>query len=107
MPDLIGRFEVVGRIAIGDRRDLLLAREPSGRPVMIQHVPRGAGRGSAARHPNLVETLELAQVGEELFMVMEYLEGETLAGLVRRLIKRKEKISYGLAAHMMAEVCDG
>jgi len=103
----IGRYEIVGRIAIGDHRELLLGREPSGRPVAIKRVPPGLARGSTAHHPNLVEVYELVQVGDELFLVEEYLEGENLAGLVRRLIKRRERISFALAAHMIAEICDG
>ncbi len=103
----IGRYELVGRIAIGNRRELFLGREPSGKPVAIKRIPPGAGRGTSARHPNLVELFELVQTGDELYLVEEYLEGENLAGLVRRLIKRRERISYALAAHMIAEVCDG
>lgn len=103
----IGRYELVGRIAIGDRKELFLGREPNGRPVAIKRIPPGAGRGSAARHPNLVEVHELVQLGEDMFLVEEYLEGENLAGLVRRLLKRRERIAFPLAAHMMAEVCDG
>jgi serine/threonine protein kinase len=104
----IGRYELVGRIAIGDRKELFLGREPSGKPVAIKRIPPGAGRGSAARHPNLVEVYELVQLGnDDLFLVEEYLEGENLAGLVRRLLKRRERIAFPLAAHMMAEVCDG
>ncbi|HEY1812637.1 MAG TPA: serine/threonine-protein kinase [Kofleriaceae bacterium] len=103
----IGRYELVGRIAIGNRRELFLGREPSGKPVAIKRIPPGAGRGTSARHPNLVELFELVQNGDELYLVEEYLEGENLAGLVRRLIKRRERISYALSAHMMAEVCDG
>ena len=107
MPDRIGRYEVVGRIAVGDRKELMLGREASGRPVAIKRIPRGIGRGGAARHPNLVETIELVQIGDDYYLVMEYLEGENLAGLIRRLIKRRERISYALAAHIIAEVCDG
>jgi serine/threonine protein kinase len=107
MTDRIGRYEVVGRIAVGDRKELMLGREPSGRPVAIKQIPRGAGQGSAARHPNLVETIEIVQIDDDFYLVMEYLEGENLAGLIRRLIKRRERIAYGLAAHIIAEVCDG
>ena len=107
MTDRIGRYEVVGRIAVGDSKELMLGREPSGRPVAIKRIPQGQGRGSTARHPNLVETIEIVQIGDDFFLVMEYLEGENLAGLIRRLIKRRERIAYGLAAHIIAEVCDG
>src|SRR5690606_4471316 len=42
-----------------------------------------------------------------LFLVMEYLVGENLASLVRRLTRRQERIGYGLCAYIIAEVCDG
>ena len=59
--------------------------------------------GAMIDHPNLVEHLELGQVGTELFLVMEYLEGENLAGVMRRLIKRGERLDYALAAYIAAE----
>ena len=105
--DRVGRFEIVGRIAVGDGTERLLGREPSGRPVAIKRIPEDGGRGSAARHPNLVEIIGVENVGDDRYLVTEYLDGENLAALVRRLIKRRERLAYGLAAHMMAEVCDG
>lgn len=104
----IGQYEVVGVIAIGGGgREVLLAKSPGGAPVAIKKIPRGVGRGSTARHPNVVSVLEIVQIGEDFYRIMEYLEGENLAGLIRRLIKRRERIAYGLAAHMISEVCDG
>jgi serine/threonine protein kinase len=104
----IGQYEVVGVIAIGgEGREVLLAKGPGGAPVAIKKIPRGVGRGSTARHPNLVSVIEIVQIGDEFYRIMEYLEGENLAGLIRRLIKRREPISYGLAAHMISEICDG
>jgi serine/threonine-protein kinase len=104
----IGRYEILGRIAIGaDGREVLLGRTPGGQPVAIKKIPPAAGRGTTARHTNLVAVLEIVQIGDELYRVMEYLEGENLAGLIRRLLKRRERISVGLAAHMVAEICDG
>ncbi|MEO8846085.1 MAG: serine/threonine-protein kinase [Kofleriaceae bacterium] len=104
----IGHYEVVGVIAIGGQgREVLLAKSPGGAPVAIKKIPHGVGRGSTARHPNLVSVLEIVQIGDEFYRIMEYLEGENLAGLIRRLIKRRERISDGLAAHMISEVCDG
>jgi serine/threonine-protein kinase len=101
--------------------ELFLGQEPQGRPIVIKrilpHLARQTtfvsmfideGRiGSRAKHPNLVEVYELGQVGLDLFLVMEYLVGENLAGLVRRLTRRGERISYGLCAYIIAEVCDG
>ncbi|HUS33193.1 MAG TPA: protein kinase [Kofleriaceae bacterium] len=121
LPAKIGRHAVVGYIATGGMAELYLGKEPTGRPVVIKRILPHLARqtsfvsmfideariGSRAKHPNLVEVHELGQVGTDLFLVMEYLVGENLAGLVRRLIKRGERISYGLCAYLIAEVCDG
>jgi serine/threonine-protein kinase len=121
LPSKIGRHQVVGYIATGGMAELFLAKEQNGRPVVIKrilpHLARQASFvsmfvdeariGALAKHPNLVEVIELGQVGTDLFLCMEYLVGENLAGLVRRLVKRKERMSYGLAAYIVAEVCDG
>jgi eukaryotic-like serine/threonine-protein kinase len=121
LPSRIGRHQVVGYIATGGMAELFLGKEPTGRPVVIKRILPHLARqttfvsmfideariGSRAKHPNLVEVYELGQVGIDLFLVMEYLVGENLAGLVRRLTKRNERISYGLCAYIIAEVCDG
>ncbi|HET9992951.1 MAG TPA: serine/threonine-protein kinase [Kofleriaceae bacterium] len=105
MIDRIGQYQVVGLLAIGgEGREVLLAKSPSGGPVAIKKIPRGVGRGSTARHPNLVDVIEIVQIGDDLYRIMEYLEGENLAGLIRRLIKRHERISFGLAAHIAGEL---
>jgi serine/threonine-protein kinase len=59
------------------------------------------------RHQNVVQVHELGQDQGELFLVMEYLEGESLAGLARRLSRKKKLLSFGLCAHVLAEVCAG
>src|SRR6476469_4390234 len=121
LPSRIGRHSVVGYIATGGMAELFLAKEPTGRPVVIKRILPHLARqtsfvsmfideariGSRAKHPNLVEVHELGQVGTDLFLVMEYLVGENLAGLVRRLTRRQERMAYGLCAYIIAEVCDG
>lgn len=122
VPSRIGRHDVIGYIAAGGMSELFLGRDPaSDRPVVIKrmlpHLARQtsfvsmfideARIGAMVHHPNLVEHLELGQVGTELYMVMEYLEGENLSGMIRRLIKRGEQLDYGLVAYIVAEACLG
>jgi serine/threonine-protein kinase len=120
-PSKIGRHSVVGYIATGGMAELFLGKETTGRPVVIKRILPHLARqtsfvsmfideariGSRAKHPNLVEVHELGQVGLDLFLVMEYLVGENLAGLARRLTKRNELMPYELCAYIVAEVCDG
>jgi serine/threonine-protein kinase len=58
-------------------------------------------------HPNVVRVHELGVEGTELFLVMEYLEGESVEGLFKRLTLREELISPKLAAHIIAQACAG
>ena len=118
----IGRHEVLGFIANGGMAELFLGKDPQTlRPVVIKRILPHLARqgnfvamfideariGSLIKHPNLVEIFELGQVGTDLFLVMEYLAGENLAGLVRRLVARGERLPYVVAAHIIAQACLG
>jgi eukaryotic-like serine/threonine-protein kinase len=125
VPRSLGRYEIVGFLASGGMAEVFLARVrgPSGfeRPVvlkrMLPHLTRQASFVNMfldearilarVRHPSVVQVQELTNEGGELFMVMEYLEGETLAGLSRRLIARGEALDPAIAAHVIAEACAG
>jgi serine/threonine-protein kinase len=62
---------------------------------------------SGIRHPNVVQVLDFGQQGKDLFLVMEYLEGEPISGLMRRLHARGQALDLGLAAWILAEACAG
>ncbi|HEY8076759.1 MAG TPA: protein kinase, partial [Labilithrix sp.] len=90
--------------------EILLGRVvgPSGfqRPVVIKrilpHLARQKGFVdmfldearivAGIRHTNVVHVHELGHEGEDLFLVMEYLEGESTAALMRRLRMHDEKL---------------
>jgi serine/threonine-protein kinase len=58
-------------------------------------------------HPNVVHALELDSDEAGLYLVMEYLEGESVAGLMRRLATLGEHCDPWLAVHIVAEACAG
>ena len=121
----VGRFEVVGHLASGGMAEVLLARlrGPSGfeRPVVLKRVLPHLAKQSRfvdmfldearlvaqIRHQNVVQVQELTHEGDDLFIVMEYLEGESVAGLVRRIVASKRQLPYATAAHIIAEACAG
>jgi serine/threonine-protein kinase len=127
LPRHLGRYEVVGFLASGGMAEVLLARivGPSGfeRAVVLKRVLPHLARQSSfvdmfldeariiarIRHPNVVQVQELVREGPlgELLLVMEYLEGESLASLTRRLASLGESMEPTIAAHIVAEACAG
>ena len=124
-PPRIGRYEIVAELASGGMAEILLARlvGPNGfeRPVIIKRIlPHLAREPSfvdmfldearivaGIRHPNVVQVQELGHDEGELFLAMEYLDGETVAALMKRLVVVGERLAPLLAAHIVAQAGAG
>src|SRR6195256_6342982 len=59
------------------------------------------------RHPNVVSTLDVVATEGELFVVMEYVPGESLARLLRAVRTNKEMVPVPIAATIMVGVLHG
>lgn len=59
------------------------------------------------RHPNVVPTLDVVAIEGELFLVMEYVPGESLAQLARLARERRQAIPLPILASTMAGVLHG
>lgn len=121
----ISRYECMGRLAVGGMAEILLARVsgPNGfeRPVVIKRIlPHLASLPefrqmfldeariiARIRDDNVVQVHELGNDGEDLFLVMEYLEGESVGGLLRRLLGRSDTLDPWLACYIVAEAAAG
>lgn len=95
------RYEIVRSLGAGGCAEVFLARRigPEGfeRPVALKCILSGleldeatrraflfeARLGSKLRHPNIADVYDLAQVGERYFLVLEYVDGMTLAAALR------------------------
>lgn len=124
-PSKIGRYHILGHLATGGMAEVFLAKllGPAGfeRPVVIKRIlPHLAGKplfvnmfldeariAAGIRHPNVVQVHELGQADNELFIAMEYLEGESASGYLRRLVLQERRPSYGMAAYITSQVCAG
>ena len=124
-PTQIGRYHIVGHLAAGGMAEILLGKlfGPSGfeRAVVIKRIlPNFASSQTFVdmfldearvvariQHPNVVQVQELGQTDGALFMVMEYLEGETLQGILRRIWRTGYRLPSWLVAHVIAQVCAG
>jgi serine/threonine-protein kinase len=125
LTEQLGRYQVLGHLATGGMAEILLARVvgPSGfeRPVVLKrilpHLAREAGFVTMfldearivahIRHHNVIQVQELVHSGDQLFFVMEYLEGESVAGLMRRVGLRGSPLDPAIGAHVLAEACAG
>jgi eukaryotic-like serine/threonine-protein kinase len=75
-----------------------LAKDPDFVAMFLEEA-RVAAR---VRHPNVVATLDVVYEENELFLVMEYVAGESLSRLVRRAREAGKRIP---PAHVAAMVC--
>ena len=59
------------------------------------------------RHPNVVPTLDLERGAEGLYLVMEFVEGDSLLGLLRATVKHNKPIPAGIVLRIMLDVLHG
>lgn len=59
------------------------------------------------RHPNVVPTLDVVSTNDELFLVMEYIAGESLSRIARRMRERNQRIPYRILTAVMSGALHG
>ena len=80
-----------------------VARHPEFRAMLLDE-----GRLAASiSHPNVVSTLDVVAEGDDLFLVMEYIPGETLAQIQRFLRERGELMPPSIACAILRGVLLG
>lgn len=123
-PEVIGGYQILAPIAQGGMAQVYLAR-PAGATAAHRHVavkrlrPELVGDdrfasmfldelqiASRVCHPNVCSVLDFGVEGGEAFLVMEYLQGETLASIRRKLVLmgRSDRFALDLKERM-AFVC--
>jgi eukaryotic-like serine/threonine-protein kinase len=59
------------------------------------------------QHPNVVATVDVVTLGDELFLVMDYIQGETLSRLWRSAKGKNTTLPVRIAASVLADVLYG
>ncbi len=123
-PQIVGRYELHGEIAAGGtatvhvgrlrsdagfartvaikRLHTALAKDPDFRAMLIDEAHLCA----RIRHPNVVPVLDVVAVDGELLLVMELVDGEALASLVK-VDGARTKVTPALAAAILVDVLHG
>ncbi|MFO0673806.1 MAG: protein kinase [Polyangiaceae bacterium] len=121
----VGSYVLLGEIASGGMASVHLGRlsGPAGfaRTVAIKRLhPQfakdpefvsmfldEARLAARIRHPNVVQTLDVVASEGELFLVMDYVEGESLARLLKRLSKNETRIPLPIVSSVVSGVLRG
>ncbi len=134
-PERVARYELLLPIGTGGSATVYLARAPLLRAderavpgdgvfrevaVKLMHPKLDAGEGeyagelmdearivAAIRHPNVVSILEVGDAPEGVYLVMDYVQGDTLSGLIRALLAAKRQLPLDIAARVLADALLG
>ena len=76
-------------------------------PLFEQMFLDEAQIAAQIHHPNVVEIMDLGEQEDVLYQVMEYVDGESLATIVRTLGKKKVRLPLEIAVRIMTDACRG
>ena len=121
----VGRYVVHDRIAAGGMATVhvgrLLGAAGFSRTVAIKRLHDAYAKdpefvamlldeariAAMIRHPNVVPTLDVVAEDDELLVVMEYVEGDSVAHLVKLLGESQQRVPIAFAAAICAQALHG
>jgi serine/threonine-protein kinase len=121
----IGRYQLLAHLASGGMAEIYLARQTGiggfEKLVVVKKILPNLARekvfvemfldeaviAAQLNHPNVVQIYDLGQSGDDYYIAMEYLEGESLGHLTSEGTRVRKPLPPGLAAGIVTQVCDG
>lgn len=114
----LGNYDVLSKIAEGGMGTVYKARHRTSgevvavkvitaatarNPVLMQRFEREFQAARALDHPNVVRAIEYCPTGPQPYLVMEYVDGESLGQMIERRgpLPEREAVDY------IAQVCEG
>ena len=125
LPQLVGRYALYDKIAAGGMATVHVGRllgpigfartvavkrlhaHFAGDPEFVSMFVDEARLAARIHHPNVVATVDVVATEGELLLVMEFIQGESLAHLLNVTRKTGTRIPLELAATMIAGVLHG
>ncbi|MCA9661651.1 MAG: serine/threonine protein kinase, partial [Myxococcales bacterium] len=121
----IGRYDVLQRLGHGGMATVYLARATGSAgfeklvAIKVIHPHLAAeqnlvdmfldeARIAAQIHnPHVVEILDLGHDRGDYYMVMEFVDGETLSALIRKLRPKRERLPVAVILQILIDACEG
>ncbi len=122
---LIGRYEIVQRLGHGGMATVYLCRATgsagfeklvaikvihphlAAEPEFVEMFLEEARIAAKIQSPHVAGILDLGEDEGLHYMVMEYIDGETLSGLLRQLRPRGEFLPVGVVLQIAVDACEG
>ncbi|MEO8701562.1 MAG: serine/threonine-protein kinase [Kofleriaceae bacterium] len=120
---ILGKYKIVKRLSAGGMAEVFLAKQVGiggfEKPVALKRIQRQlletrhlaidmflneakiAGR---LIHPNIVQVLDVGEVGGALYLAMEYVHGRDLRDIIKRLRASRALMPLGDACFVISEV---
>ena len=76
-------------------------------PGFVTALMAEARFANRIRHTNVVSVLDVGQDENGVFIVMDYVEGDSLAGLVRTLSDAQQRVPWPIALRLLEDVLTG
>jgi hypothetical protein len=76
-------------------------------PTAVQRFLREGLTARDVRHPNVIAVYDVGDDKSQLYLVMEYLEGENLRGWIHRAIQSGEDVPFETALDIVTEILRG
>ena len=123
--ETVGRYTLYGEIASGGMATVHFGRMAGAvgfsRPVAVKRLHPQFAKDPAARamfvdearlvsrirHVNVVPTLDVVATDGQLYLVMEYVQGESLARLMRAAWERYDQVPVPIALAILSHVLHG
>lgn len=124
-PQRVGRFDLVTRLGAGGMANVFLARHQgaagferlaaikllhrhlSSDEQFVQMFFDEARVAARIHHPNVVPILEIGTEHDQMYMVMDYVEGDTLAAVQRAAINVRRAIPAGIVLRIILDALSG
>jgi serine/threonine protein kinase len=78
--------------------------ERSADPEYVERFIREASLAAMLHHPNIVEVLELGNIDDDYYIVMEYVDGANLQEINEQLQEQEQRLPVAVAMRVAADV---